>query len=236
VGPARTRVAMRDLFADWGRPAGVRVDNGVPWGSRGDLPSELALWLIGVGIAVHHNRPRRCQENGKVERSHGVLGAWAEPAAGADAAALQQALTAACRLQRETYPAIDGTSRATAFPLLMAGGRPYDPAREAELFDERRVWEYLAGKRWRRRVDKVGQISVYNRALGVGKAWRGQEVTLQFDAEAVAWVVRDDRGTELVRHPAPELHRDRILALDVAHRRPGGKLHDHPPQGQPYAR
>jgi hypothetical protein len=45
------------------------------------------------------------------------------------------------------------------------------------------------------------------------------EVALPFDADAVAWVVRDGRGTELVRHPAPELSRARILALDVAHRR-----------------
>ena len=101
----------------------------------------------------------------------------------------------------------------------MAGSRPFDPAREAEVFDAQRVWDYLAGRRWTRRVDKAGQISVYNRALGVGKRWKGQEVLLQFDAEAVAWVVRDDRGTELARHPAAELSRGRILALDVSHKR-----------------
>jgi hypothetical protein len=194
------------------------------------------LWLIGLGVAVHHNRPRRCRENGTVERGHGVLGAWADPAACADAAALQTALTAACRRQREAYPAVRGATRATAFPLLMAGGRPFDPAREGALFDERRVWAYLGRQRWTRRVDKVGRISVYNRSLGVGKRWRGQEVTLEFDAAAVAWVVRDDRGRELARHPAPELSRARILALDVAHRRPEAKPHVHPPEGQPYAR
>jgi hypothetical protein len=191
----------------------------VPWGAPGDLPSDLALWLIGLGVAVHHNRPRRCQENGIVERSHGVLGTWAEPARCADAAALQTALTAACRVQREQYPALRGQTRATAYPALMAGGRPYDPMHEATLFDERRVWTFLGGKRWTRRVDKVGRISVYNRALGVGKRWKGQMVTLQFDTTTVDWVVRDDHGTELTRHAAPELHRERILALDVAHRR-----------------
>jgi transposase InsO family protein len=210
---------LRALFADWGLPGALRVDNGAPWGSPRDPPPDLALWAIGLGVAVRHNRPRRCQENGVVERSHGVLGAWAEPAACADAAALQTALTAASRYQREAYPAIGGASRATAFPALMAGGRPFDPAREAAAFDERRVWTYLAGKRWRRRVDKAGQISVYHRALGVGKRWKGQEVALQFDAEAVAWVVRDDRGAELVRHPAAELSRARILALDVSRKR-----------------
>lgn len=197
----------------------------------------MTLWLIGLGVAVHHNRPRRCQENGRVERSHGVLGTWAEPATCADAAALQIALTAACRRQREGYPAIHGQSRATAFPLLMAGGRSFTPVQEVECFDARRVWAYLADNRWTRRVDKVGQISVSNRPLGVGKAWRRREVSLQFDSEAVAWVVRDAHGTELDRHPAPaELSHDSILALDVAHRRSGINRHNHPPQGQPYAR
>jgi hypothetical protein len=217
-------------------PGRLRVDNGVPWGAPGDLPSEVALWAIGLGVAVHRNRPRCSQENGVVERGHGVLAAWAEPGACADAAALQTAVTAACRYQREAYPAIRGDSRATAFPVLMAGGRPFDPAREGELFEEQRVWDDLAGKRRTRRVDKTGQISVYNRALGVGKAWKGQDVTLQFDATAVAWLVRDERGTELARHPAPELSRDRILALDVSHKRRGGKLATRRPGGQPDTR
>lgn len=30
VAAARTRTAPRELFADWGRPVGLRVDNGVP--------------------------------------------------------------------------------------------------------------------------------------------------------------------------------------------------------------
>ena len=219
VGAERTREALRELFADWGLPGGLRVDNGTPWGSPSDLPTDLGFWLIGLGVAVHPNRPRHCQANGHVERSHGVLGTWVAPATRADATALQTALTAACRFQREHYPAIRGQTRATAFPALMAGGRPFDPAREDAVFDEQRVWDYLASKRWRRRVDQVGRISVANRPVPVGRGWKGDTVTLQFDAATVEWVVRDDQGTELVRHPAPELSRDRILALDVSHKR-----------------
>ncbi|HEY7035227.1 MAG TPA: hypothetical protein VH482_28065 [Thermomicrobiales bacterium] len=166
-----------------------------------------------------HNRPRHRQANAKAERGHGVLGTWAEPAACAAAAALQTALDAAGRVQRELCPAVHGASRATAFPLLMAGGRPFDPAQEAACFDEHRVWDHLAGRCWTRRGDKAGRISVYNRALGVGKPGKGQGVTLQFGAATVAWVVRDDHGRELARHAAPELRRERILALDVAHHR-----------------
>ena len=215
------RAALRTRFAGDGRPGRLRVDNGPPWGATGgDLPTALELWLWGLGVAVVHNRPRRCTENGRVERGHGVLGRWAEPARCPDAAALQTALAAAGAIQRERFPALGGRSRAAAFPGLAAGGRPYDPDREGDLFDEGRVWARLAARTWRRRVDKVGRISVYNRPLRVGRAWAGQEVALGFDAAAVAWTIRDPQGAVLRTHPAPELSRERILALAVAHRRP----------------
>src|SRR5947199_10601597 len=79
VAPADVRDGLRDLFARWGRPAGVRVDNGGPWGSAGDLPPDLALWLIGCGVDVLWNDPGRPQQNGGVERSPGTAKRWAEP-------------------------------------------------------------------------------------------------------------------------------------------------------------
>jgi hypothetical protein len=235
------RDALRGLFAVWGRPERLRVDNGAPWGAAGgDLPPPLALWAIGLGVAVHHNRPRRCTENGVVERGHGVLAGWAEPASCADAATLQARLAAASAFQRERYPAVAGRSRAAAFPALAGGGRPYDPAREEELFDERRVWAYLGRRVWPRVVDRVGRISLYNRALGVGRARAGQTVAVGFDAAAAAWVVRDAAGAEIARHPAPELGRERLLALDVSRPRAGaaqgGQPRARPPGGEPYAR
>lgn len=191
-------------------------------------------------MAVAHNRPRRCTENGRVERTHGVLGRWAEPASCPSAAALQAALTAASAVQRARFPAVRGRSRQAAYPALAAGGRPYAAASEAAPFGERRVWDRLARRTWRRRVDRVGRISVYNRSLPVGRPWAGQEVVLGFDAGAVAWVVRDAAGRTLRTHPAPELRRDRILALEVSHRRPPrphrAKPRARPPGDQPYAR
>jgi hypothetical protein len=230
------QAALRGAFAAWGRPDRLRVDNGAPWGAAGgDLPTDLELWLWGLDVAVVHNRPRRCTENGRVERAHGVLARWAEPAACASAAALQTALSAASAVQRARYPALRGRSRQAAFPALAAGGRPYDPADEARLFDEHRVWDRLAKRAWRRRVDKVGRISLYNRSLRVGRRWARQEVEVGFDAAAVAWVIRDAAGTLVRAHPAPELRRERILALAVTHRRPPrphrGKRHARPPRG-----
>jgi hypothetical protein len=214
------QAALREVFAQWGRPTRLRVDNGYPWGSAGDLPPDLALWLIGLAITMIWNRPRHCQANGQVERAHGVSQQWAEPGRCRDVAMLQERLTWATRLQRERYPAIAGRSRLAAHPTLAAGGQPYDPAHEATQWDLAAVGRFLGQGLWRRRVDRVGRISLYNRSYGVGRRYAGQEVGVRFDAIAHAWVLLDAAGTEIRRHPATELSRDRILALEVTHRRP----------------
>jgi hypothetical protein len=43
---------FRAAFCRWGLPERLRSDNGYPWGSAGDFPSELALWLIGLGVEM----------------------------------------------------------------------------------------------------------------------------------------------------------------------------------------
>lgn len=199
------------------------------------------MWLLGLGIDLVWNRPRHSQGNAVIERAHGVCQRWVEPATCQTPADLQARLDWATRLQRERYPALAGQSRLAAFPALAAGGRPYDPAQEAAQWDECRVWAWLGERVWTRRVDKVGRISLANRALGVGRAWAGTEVTVRLAVHdhMPAWIIRDGHGTLLRQHPAPELARDRLLALDVSHRRAPAR---HPAKpsvhagGKPYSR
>lgn len=221
---------LRTWFAQWGLPQQLRVDNGTPWGSWSELPPDLALWLLGLGIGMVWNRPRHSQGNAVIERAHGVCQRWVEPATCPSVAVLQARLDWATALQRERYPALAGQSRLAAFPALAAGGRPYDPDQEAAQWDERRVWAWLGERVWGRRVDQVGRISLANRAVGVGRRWAGTEVTVRLVVpnHAPSWLIRDAHGTLLRQHPAPELGRERILALDVSHRRHPAKPSVHP--------
>src|SRR5260370_27035705 len=154
---------LRAIFARWGLPERIRVDNGQPWGLHPDLPQDLARWWLGLGIAVIWNHPRHPQENGVVERAQSLTGQWAEPAHCPSYAALQGRLNWAAQIQREQYPAAAGQSRVAAYPALSGGGRPYDPEREAATWDLQRVCGYLGQGLWRRRVDKAGKIYLYNR-------------------------------------------------------------------------
>jgi hypothetical protein len=224
---------LRRWFTVWGLPGQLRLDNGQPWGGWSDVPPDLALWLLGLGIGLHWNRPHHKQGNAVIERGHGVCQQWVEAHTCQSREALQQRLDHFITVQRERYPAIDGQSRAQAFPALVAGGHPYAPGQEAVLWDAHRVWAVLGQRVWVRRVDKVGRISLLNRALGVGKAWARQEVTvtLHLVDDLPHWHIRNAQGQLLRQHPAPELSRERILALDVSHRR-----HRPRPQAKPRVR
>jgi hypothetical protein len=195
------------------------VDNGVPWGSPGDLPTDLALWLIGLGIEMLWNPPRRPQDNGVVERSQGTAKRWAEPQACAGAAELQGRLEEMDGIQRQEYPAVQGRSRLEAFPQLADSGRAYCRSWERSHWSLGAVASHLAGYAVRRRVSKTGTVSLYNRNHYVGKPYEGKMVHVMFDPESFEWIIADEAGRQLRSRAATEIGRETILGLIVTHRR-----------------
>lgn len=66
---------LTDAFRRYGLPLRLNADNGSPWGvprQPGSL-SELAIWLIRLGIRISYSRPYHPQTNGKDERFHRSL-------------------------------------------------------------------------------------------------------------------------------------------------------------------
>jgi transposase InsO family protein len=196
------------------------VDNGAPWGKRSDLPSPFALWLIGLGVEMIWNPPGRPQHNGVVERGQGTTRRWAEPEQCQSVAQLQENLDRVVRFQRDIYPALAGQSRSAAHPQLAAGGRPYDPAREAEQWQLERVCRWLEQGVWRRRGDKSGKIYLYNWGYYAGERRARQWVSVRFDGSTREWVLLADEGQEIRRYAAQQITAERIVSLDVTHQKP----------------
>ena len=213
------QVWLVKTFRRWGPPERLRVDNGWPWGSGGDLPTVLALWLWGLGCELIWNRPGHPQENGTVERFHGLLDAWGEPGQSADCDAWARQVEWVVHTQRSVYPAVNGRSREEAYPELEQNPRRL-PAESPLVWDIERVRSRLAKGQWRRQVDKVGQISLYHRTYGVGRVWAGQEVHVRFDGERNEWVVLDKQGTEIARRVSQEICPERILRSEISHLKP----------------
>lgn len=219
VPPGDVRAQLRRAFARWGLPANMRVDNGSPWGSKGDFPTELGLWMIGLGIGMIWNTASRPQENGVVERSQGTGDRWCEPSTCESPAELQGRLEKMDRLHREVYPYRERLSRMAYYPGLAHSGRPYSEGSEADLWDWKRVTAHLSGYVGVRRVNKNGDVSIYNRAYHVGVRSQGQDVYVTFDPETNEWVFSDASGRELRHKPAREITPERVMALDVTVRR-----------------
>jgi transposase InsO family protein len=219
VGPRQVQTHLQALFSRWGRPERFRVDNGFPWGSTGDFPTDLALWLIGLEIPVSWNAPRQPQKNGTVERSQGVGKSWAEPGACGSVAELQRRLREMDRIQREEYPYRDGLSRMEVFPSLKRSRRAYGTTWEQRHWSLDLVLEHLSQYLASRRVDQAGLISIYNRNYYVGKHQQAKIVSVMLDPLTCQWVILDDQGQQLRSHPAEQISRERIVNLNVTHRR-----------------
>lgn len=216
---AAAQDSLRRVFARWGLPRHIRVDNGSPWGSTGELPTDLALWLIGLGIEMIWNPPRRPQANGVIERSQGTGKRWAEPQTCGDVAELQARVDEQDRIQRELYPSIDRRSRLEAYPELKHSGRPYSAGGEASRWELDRVLRHLSGYVVVRQVDSGGTFSLYNRSRFVGRLLAGCPVYVTLDPVGVEWVYSNREGMCYRRQKAEELTAERILKLDVSRRR-----------------
>jgi transposase InsO family protein len=65
---------LRAIFTRYGLPVGMLMDNGWPWGSnQTETWTALTIWLVRLGIGIHHGRPYHPQTQGKDERFHRTL-------------------------------------------------------------------------------------------------------------------------------------------------------------------
>jgi hypothetical protein len=219
VPPNATQIELRQAFTRWGRPQRLRVDNGAPWGSSGDLPTDLELWLRGLAVGLECNPPRSPQDNGIVERSQGTAKQWGEPGQCDTPEDFQKRLDVMDRIQREEYPSLKGQSRLEAHPGLVHSGRSYTPQWEETAWDFEAAMAHLAGYVGRRLVSSGGKISVYNKNYHVSILHSNKFVYLTFDPETIEWVVSDEDGRQLSRKRSGEISRENIQALRVTHRR-----------------
>lgn len=173
---------LMPVFATYGLPEVILVDNGPPWGSGYSRQphTRFTAWLISHGVSVSHGRPYHPQTRGKDERFHRSLGL--------EVLAMRQWLDFP-----EFQSALDG------WQMVYNNERPhealgygvpsarYQPS-QRKLPEDRRSPEYLDSDEVRR-VQGLGVISFRGRKLHVGRAFSGEPVALRAVEEEGVWDV-----------------------------------------------
>jgi len=163
------KAAVQATFERYGLPRRITADNGPPWGGSSGL-TQLAVWLIRLGVIISHSRPYHPQTQGKDERFHRTLKVELLNRQGfATIAACQQAFDS----WREQYNIVRPHH-------ALGGERPisrYSPS-------NRRFQENLPPIDYDpddtvRKVDRHGYISYKARQIYLGEGLKSQPVAIR---------------------------------------------------------
>ncbi len=201
------RSVIRSAFARWETlPDSIQTDNEACLGGQptDPAPSRLTLWLIGLGVQHRFIRPNTPTDQAQVERTHRTLDGFVGlPDPRLDVVQLQQRLDSERDLHNRLFASrasdCAGRPPLSAHPELLRPRRPYRLEWEAALFDQQRVYAYLATLPLTRKVTSSGQIHLYGALCSVGRATAGQVVSVQCDPQAQEWIVRSVDGAEVKR-------------------------------------
>jgi transposase-like protein len=201
------RGVIRSAFARWDTlPDTLQTDNEVCLGGQPSdpMPSQLTLWLIGLGVEHRFIRPNTPTDQAQIERTHRTLDGFVGlPDRRLDLEQLQQRLDIEREQRNRFFPSrasdCAGRPPLMAHPELLRPRRPYRLEWERQLFDEQRVYDYLATIDLERKVSSTGQIQLRGRSRAVGRAYAGQSVIVQCDAKTHEWVVYLADGTSVKR-------------------------------------
>lgn len=174
---ATVQERLRGIFRQYGLPKAILCDNGGPWGSgypQLEL-SQLAVWLIRLGIQPLHGRPAHPQTQGKEERFHRTL--KTELLLGRSFVNL-----ADCQQHFDPWRERYNTRRPHEALHLDTPIQHYRPSQR--LFPESLPpVEYNSGE-WVRKVQKSGEVYYHNKPYRVGKGLVGQRVALRLTEQA----------------------------------------------------
>lgn len=166
-------------FKEFGLPAAIRTDNGVPFASSHALfgLSKLSVWWLRLGIAIERIKPGHPQQNGRHERMHLTLKQEATKPPAYNFLQQQEKLDAFVEVYNNQRPhqALGG-----AYPgeLYTPSPRIYEPPPEPDYpFHERTV-----------RVTRCGRICIGKRKINLSQVFAGQILGLT-EIEDRVWLV-----------------------------------------------
>lgn len=184
---AHYQTLLRLAFIEFGMNRRLQVDHESVFfdnNSASPFPTELHLWLAGLGIEVCYTPKGKPQKQGMVERSHQTM--HLQVTAGQSFENYGQ-LFGRCQKRRERLNRhIPSRSTGKQPPLVACpqaekSARAYRPDLEKEIFDHQRVKKLLAAGKWFRTVSKDKTVSLGGNVYYLPKARPNSEVEAKFN-------------------------------------------------------
>lgn len=159
------------------------------------------------------NRPRRPQDNAKVERAQGTTSRWAELDTCPNVQVLQVRLNDLVEIQREHYPVkrLGNVSRGALHKNLHAVQRPFNRL----TFNEAKAYEHLAKASYPRKVSSSGSINLYGHQFQAGLSQKGKTVLVKFDPPSIGWLVLGENGQYLKTLHDPRFSGENLSRLNA---------------------
>ena len=164
------RAHLEATFERYGLPEELLCDNGTPWSGNPGEWTRLEVWLLRQGIRLTHGRPYHPQTQGKEERLNRTL--KAELLSRHDLRDLTHAqeLFDEWRVKYNCQRPHESLALAVPATRFRVSARRYQPKLPP--------LEYAEGLEIRR-VKSKGEITWRNRSYFIGRAFAGEDVTLQ---------------------------------------------------------
>jgi transposase len=183
------QLVLRLAFSEFGLPEQISLDHdSVYYDNRcaSPFPSQLHLWLLGLGIQVRFIEKPPPEEHAHIERFHQTLTRQAlttEPFR--NIADFQKHLDRRRHFINWDYPCRSCHKQPPllAFPQAQTTSRLYRMEWEAELFDLERIYAYLAQGHWFRSTTTVGTFRLGDLTYCTKKEYYHQNLKISFDPD-----------------------------------------------------
>jgi putative transposase len=172
-------IAFERTFQDFGLPAAIRTDNGIPFASRSAFfgLSKLSVWWLRLGIRIERIRPGRPQQNGRHERMHLTLKKEATRPAGRNFLQQQAKFDQFVHCYNFDRPH-QALSMKYPAEIYCASPRPYQGLMELEYpLHDRTIM-----------VTTCGRICIGKRKINLSQVFAGQKIGIREVSDSV-WLV-----------------------------------------------
>lgn len=198
---------LRLAFWEWGLCNKLQVDHESIFyenTTKTPFPTPFHLWALGIGIPLCFTPGGKPFKQGTVEKSHQTM--HTQVCAGRTYPDFD-ALFLSCqqRRQRLNYHipcrTLNKKTPFEVFPEIKQPIRAYDPQNEENLFDPARIYDYLDGGKWYRKVGSSKTFTLGAKQYSLKNAMPNTDVIITFDRLDKCFHCMDADGRYIAKLP-----------------------------------